>query len=391
MQMAFRDKSLALRVGLSLGLVFALAGAMSGRAAAAQAPAAAAGASQLGTVKTVSANTLTMVTDKGQSITVNLGEATKVLQLAVGSTDLKTAKPGQLSDISVGDRALVTGKPGDTAAAMNAARVIVIKSADIAKMQADEQADWKLHGVGGIVSAVDPAGAITLTSGAKKIVVDSSAKTEFRRFSGDSVSYQDAKPGTLADIHVGDQLQARGPKSADGASVQAEEVVSGSFKNLSGVIASIDPAGKITFKDLASKKTVTVDVTANSNIRKLSAQMAASFAARSGGSGRRGGGAAAGGGAGQDAAAGAAAGGDAGGMRRAAGADLSQMISRLPTITMADLHKGDAVMIVASEPTPGANTLTAITLLSGVDPILEANPNGGMDLSMSFGGGGGGE
>jgi hypothetical protein len=392
MQMAFRDKSLAFRVALNLGLVFALAGAMSWRAAAQAPAAAAAGASQLGTVKTVSANTLTMVTDKGQSITVNLGEATKVLQLAVGSTDLKTAKPGQLSDISVGDRALVTGKPGDTAEAMNAARVIVIKSADIAKMQADEQADWKLHGVGGIVSAVDPAsGAITLTSGAKKIVIATTGKTEFRRFAGDSVKYQDAKPGTLADIHVGDQLQARGPKSADGASVQAEEVVSGSFKNLSGVIASIDPAGKITFKDLASKKTVTVDVTANSNIRKLSAQMAASFAARSGGSGRRGGGAAAGGGAGQDAAAGAAAGGDAGGMRRAAGADLSQMISRLPTITMADLHKGDAVMIVASEPTPGANTLTAITLLSGVDPILEANPNGGMDLSMSFGGGGGGE
>jgi hypothetical protein len=34
----------------------------------------------------------------------------------------------------------------------------------------------------------------------------------------------------------------------------------------------------------------------------------------------------------------------------------------------------------------------AITLLSGVEPILTANPNGGMDLSMSMGeGGGGGE
>jgi hypothetical protein len=32
----------------------------------------------------------------------------------------------------------------------------------------------------------------------------------------------------------------------------------------------------------------------------------------------------------------------------------------------------------------------AITLLSGVEPILTANPNGGMDLSMSMGGGGGG-
>jgi hypothetical protein len=34
--------------------------------------------------------------------------------------------------------------------------------------------------------------------------------------------------------------------------------------------------------------------------------------------------------------------------------------------------------------------VTAITLLSGVEPILTANPNGGMSLSMSLGGGGGG-
>ena len=47
-------------------------------------------------------------------------------------------------------------------------------------------------------------------------------------------------------------------------------------------------------------------------------------------------------------------------------------------------------MIVASEPSPGSSTADAITLLSGVEPILTANPNGGMDLSMSLGGGGGG-
>ena len=74
--------------------------------------------------------------------------------------------------------------------------------------------------------------------------------------------------------------------------------------------------------------------------------------------------------------------------RRSSGADLSQMIGRLPTITPADLQKGDAVMIVASESTPGATTVTAITVVTGVDPILTANPNGGMDLSMSLGGGG---
>jgi len=173
-------------------------------------------------------------------------------------------------------------------------------------------------------------------------------------------------------------LQARGAKSADGSSMQAEEVIFGSFANLSGQIGSIDPAtGVITLKDMALKKVVTVDLTANSDIRNLPLQMASRIAAQStGGGGGRGGGAADGG---------------AEGARRSAGADLSQMIARLPTAKLADLHKGDAVMIVASEPAPGAGAYTAITVLTGVDPILDANPNGGMSLSMSMGGGEGGE
>ena len=70
------------------------------------------------------------------------------------------------------------------------------------------------------MSAVDPAsGTITLTSGTKKITINTSSKTSFKRFAGDSVKYQDAKPGTLAQVQPKDQLQARGTKSADGLTV----------------------------------------------------------------------------------------------------------------------------------------------------------------------------
>jgi hypothetical protein len=51
------------------------------------------------------------------------------------------------------------------------------------------------------------------------------------------------------------------------------------------------------------------------------------------------------------------------------------MISRLPAVTLADLQKDDAVMIVSTTGADG-NEVTAITLLSGVDPILTASPNG---------------
>jgi len=375
--MATRNNSLICKISLSLGVILSLAGGTVSRLAA-QAPAAS--ASQLGTVKAVSGNTITMTTDKGVSVTVTVTDEAKVLSLPVGSTSLTAAKPSQMSDVAVGDRALVTGKAGETPGTFSAARVILMKSSDIAKMQADEQADWKARGTGGIVSTVDAAsGTITITSGAKKLVIDTSGKTEFKRFAGDSVKYQDAKPGTIAEIQPKDQLQARGAKSADGTSMQAEEVISGSFENLSGQLVSVDAAaGKLTLKDLATKKVVTVNVTANSDIRNMPAMVATRFAAQTngGGGGRRGG-------AGQDAS-GGAGGGDPAAARRSAGADLSQMIGRFPSGTLADLHKGDAVMIVASDM---AGSMTAVTVLTGVDPILTANPNGGMNLSMSMGGG----
>jgi hypothetical protein len=176
--------------------------------------------------------------------------------------------------------------------------------------------------------------------------------------------------------------------------VQADEVVSGAFLDLSGEIASVDAtAGKITLKDLATRKLMTVDVTANSDLRLMPLRTATMFAQRTnGGGGAAGGG---GGGVGGPGGGGPAGGGPgagqgaAGGMRRSASADLSQLITTFPAIALADLHKGDAVMIVASDPTPGASTVTAITVLTGVDAILTANPNGGMSLSMSIGGGGG--
>ena len=363
------------------------------------APAAPVAARQLGTVKSISANALTLATDAGQTFSITVSPDTKVLKLPAGSTDLKSAQAGQLSDVAEGDRVLATGKPGDNPTTLIATRLILMKSADIAEKNAADQAPWRTNGAGGIVSAVDPAaGSITLTSGTNKITVTTTNKTSFKRFSDGSVKYQDAKPGALADIHTGDQLQARGEKSADGMTVKADEVLSGSFKNLSGLIITADTsAGNITLKDLATKKVMTVNVTPNTNIRKMDPRMAQMFAARASGGGGRG---PAGGGygGGRSADAGAGPGGSGGqgapggqggpggpgaggpgGMRRGGG-DLSQMLNRLPTGTIADLTKGEAVMVVATEPTPGATTVSAITLLTGVEPILTANPNGGVDL-----------
>ncbi|HZY64106.1 MAG TPA: DUF5666 domain-containing protein [Edaphobacter sp.] len=347
---------------------------------------AAAAAPKIGTVKAISGSSITLATDAGQQISIMVPSGTRILQLAPGSKDLKAAQPITLNGISVGDRVLVAGKAGEDANSFTASRVILMKAQAIAAQHEAEQADWQKRGIGGLVSAVDDAsGTITVSVGPRKLEVHTSSATRFRRYSGASVKFEDAQPGTLAQIHAGDQIRVLGNKSEDGQSVQAEVIVSGSFLHLAGTIASIDAANNtLTLKDLATKKMMTVKLTPDSNVRKLPPEAAARFAARArGGAGAHG---QAGGArhvAGQQSGA-AGAGQDSQAQeQRAAGMDLSQMLNRLPTETISDLKQGDAVMIVASQQSPASNDVTAVTLLSGVEPILAATPKGSATMNLS--------
>jgi hypothetical protein len=174
-------------------------------------------------------------------------------------------------------------------------------------------------------------------------------------------------------------------------------VVSGSFRNIAGTVTSTDAANDtITVTDLATKKPVTLRITADSQLRKLPLMVAQRIALRLRGASPDGGtdAPAAGGGSSAPARAGEARpNGGAGGGRPGGTPDFQQMLKRMPAVTLADLQKGDAIMIVTTE--GSANTQpTAITLLSGVEPILSASPNSSraaMLLSPWNLGGGGGE
>lgn len=392
-----------LRLSLPLALVVASFAGGPGLLIA-QAPVAARATPQRGTVQSIDGSNFIIATDTGQQITIAVSPSARIQRLAPGSTDLKTAETSALSDVAVGDRVLVSGAAGETPASFNAARVILMKSADIAQKHEAEQGDWKKRGIGGIVSAVDAtSGSLTVTSGTRKLQIVTSSTTSFRRYADGSVKFEDAKPGTLAQIHSGDQLLARGAKSEDGSSIQAEEVVSGSFKNLSGTIVSIDAVKRsVTLKDLVTKQTVTVQLTANSAVHRLPPEEAATLAsrarvavpARAGVSGGASSGASP---ASPEVRPGprpdarpdsrpgqgsATADGSAGAHRTGAG-DLSQIVARLPLVTLSDLHAGDAVMIVAEQSSADASNLTAITLLAGVESILAAAPGGSSAMTLS--------
>lgn len=383
-------RRVAAALGLAGTLFFPAATPVRAQAAAPSATAAPAAARQRGTVKAIEGSTLTLTSDDGQQIAVAVTPTARILQLPPGSTDLKAAQTISLGDVAVGDRVLVIGALGANAGSFQAGRVILMKSTDIAAQHAREEADWQRRGSGGIVTAVDLAtGTINMSSRGKTVAVKTAASTTFRRYAGDSVKFEDAKPGTIQQIRPSDQMRVRGSRSADGGSIDAEEIVSGRFENLAGTLTAVDAsAGTVSLQDLATKKPVTVTLTANSAIHSLPPGAAAAFAGGARGGAQPAGQAGAPAASSQTAsgaqtASGTPAAEGAGAHRAGSGGDLSQMVARLPQLSVSDLHVGDAVLIVATPASPDNASVTAITLVSGVQPLLSATQGSAPAVTLS--------
>src|SRR5215813_3969581 len=347
----------------------------------------------LGTVQAVKDQTLTVLSDSGTASTVFIEEATKLLQIEPGKTDLKEAAPLALADLEPGDRVLVRGALSEDGKMLRASSLVAMKKAAISEKQNKERAEWQ-RGVGGLVKSIDPAAqTVVLTtngfSANKEVVLHLGRDAVLRRYAPDSTRFDAARIAPLSALQVGDQLRARGSRGADGASFEAVEVISGTFRNIAGTVASVDASGHtLVIHDLASKSDLTLRVSGESQMRKLPGPFAERLAARlKGQSGQapaqpapgQANGAAA---APQHQASQQAdqAGGPAGGNR--GGGDFQQMLARLPAASLADLERGDAVMVVSTQGSE-KDSATVITLLAGVEPILRASPTGAQDMILS--------
>ncbi|MGD0741205.1 MAG: hypothetical protein ABR957_16565 [Terracidiphilus sp.] len=327
----------------------------------------------LGSITTIDGNTLTVKTDAGDVHQVQVPTTATLKRVAPGQTDLTKADPLDFGSLAVGDRVLVTLDPNITSGTPQAARIIAIKQADVTKKQEAENAEWS-QGVRGLVKSVDTAtGVIVVTTRigplTKDITVNTTKATVLKRYAPGSVAFDQAQPAPISAIQPGDQLSARGTKSADGTAIAADGVITGTFRSIPGTVISIDTAAStVTVRDLSAKKTappVTVRIAADVQLRRLDDTMATSLAARlkgnSAGGGARGGNGGGGGG-GQRT---FNQGGGAGPGRM----DLETILDRAPQIQLGALKKNDAVMIVATEDASG---LSAVKLLAGVEPLLEA-------------------
>jgi len=368
-------------------------------------------ARRLGTIKAVNGNAITLTPDSGPEIAVSVEPNARLLRIAPGEKDVKNATPIQMQDLQVGDRVRVRGQASADSKSIAALEIIVIPSSVVAAVSEQMRQDWQKRGIGGPVSAVDPAaGTVTISTssfaGKKSIVVRTSKSTLIHRYAPDSAKPEDAKPSTLQEVHIGDQLRARGDRNSDGTEVAAEEIYAGNFPNIAGLIKSIDAsAGIISVQDVLSKKTVQLKIASDSQLHQIPAEMAQRFAARlksalppgmpgapmnssAASSSPTAGQAAPGGGT-----PGGSMGAGSGGARSGGGFDFQRLLDLTPAVALADLHKGDAVAVLATEGTPASGS-TVIKLFSGVEPILQAVPNGSQAMMLapwSLGGAPGGD
>ncbi|HEV2708412.1 MAG TPA: hypothetical protein VGV59_21030 [Pyrinomonadaceae bacterium] len=309
-------------------------------------------------------------TDAGSVVVAAVADNTVYKRVDPANPSINTAKDMTFAELGAGDRVFARGKVSDDRKTVMARMVIVSTKADLAAKQEAERAEWRQRGIVGVVSAVNAqTKEITLQTrgpqGPLPVVIPVTEKVKLRRYAPDSVLFSAAKPSTFEAIQVGDQLRAKGDRSEDGTRFTPEEVVTGAFRTAVGTITSVDPAkGELTITQTTQgNQPLIVRVSKDSVLKRVPAEAMAMM----------GGGPPPGAGGAQPAAQGQGGGQNTagqGGPRRAGGGfDLQQMFENLPPTTLAELKPGNMIVISS---TVGADPsrVTAIQVLSGIEPIM---------------------
>lgn len=276
---------------------------------------------------------LTVRTDAGGAIVIEIGEKTVLLRSRPGATSLADATPLAFADLVPGDRVLASGGPAPNGAAFGARRLVVMTKDDVEARHKRESDDWRRRGLSGVVTGLDAATrAITLrlrstpgTSQETVVVAAEGRDVAFRRYAPDSVKFSDARTSSFDELREGDQVRVLGERSPDGARILPEQVVSGAFETVRGLVASVDAVrGQVSLRDIGpeAKRPLTVAVGPDAVVRRLPQGLA----------GR---------------------------------GNLEDMLERLPAITLADLQQGEAVAVLSTKGTDPGH-LTAIKLIAGL-------------------------
>ena len=353
-----------LRHTISIAFIFALSAVVFGQAKPTLIP---------GEVVSVASDKI-VITGPGGTSDIILSATTEYKRSSTekGKT-LSGATPAALADINVGDKIVASVIPSADGKPTPARTVYLMTKADIAQKHAKETAEWRTRGIAGRVVSIDPttkAMVVTVGGGmnTSQVTVTAKEKAKVLRYPQDTINFADAKPSSLPEIKAGDQIQALGDRSADGVTLAAEAIVTGAFKQVVGVVESVDAAqNQAVIKDDATGKPVTVSLAKAAMLKRFSPEVAGQMMAMMTGGGVR----PPGQGTGNQAAATPPAGPRPGPGGRGG---INDLVERAPAITVADLVKGDSIAILISVPNaaaPYGDNVNALKLVAGVEPFKQ--------------------
>ncbi|MGI8848544.1 MAG: DUF5666 domain-containing protein [Pyrinomonadaceae bacterium] len=349
-----------------------------------------------GEVTSISENKIVLQTKDG-AIEAVLSNKTEYKRVPPDNPSLKSAIASNLTEVAIGDKLLITGVVSADKKTIPAKAVYLLTKSDIAQKQSKETEKWQTRGVSGRVTAVNPqTKQITISTrgvmGERATVVSLKDETIFRRYAPDSVSFGESKISSISEIQTGDMIRALGDKNADGSTLSAEEIVTGSFQTVGGTVTAIDSAkNEITINNLQTKKDVTIIIGKNSVLKQFPVEMAQRMAQfqmmQAGGMQPGQGGMRPPRGNPPNAPAAQPAPGEnpnqmvqgrgQGGMR-GGGGNIDDMLERFPNITIENLKVGDMIA-VSSTKSANQERITAIKLLSGVEPFLKMQQASGQN------------
>jgi len=302
-----------------------------------------------------------VTTAAGNQVTVTLSDRTAFMRIPPGEKTKDKFIKISPTDFGVGDSVFARGRMTEDRKSMPALEFYVMSKGDIAQQREREREDWRKRGIAGTISAINAeTKEITVDSrsaeGPKPVVLATTAETKFRRYAPDSVRFSDAKPSTIGELKVGDQLRALG--NANGAKFSADEIVSGSFQTIGGAITEVNAdKQEIKINDAQSKQPVTIVVSKDSLMRRLTPELLTALTP------------------GAKPAASAAPAKTSG--------DLQEMFDQLPALSLAELKPGESILISSTKGADPAR-VTAIAVVSGVGPLLQ-NSQGGRPAAVSLG------
>ena len=299
-----------------------------------------------------------VTTSAGNQVIVTLTDTTEFMRIPPGETTKDKFIKIAPTDFAVGDMVFARGRMSDDRKNLPARQFYVMSKGDIALKRDREREDWKTRGLSGTINSLNTEKKeITVDArtaeGTKTIVIGVSETTNLRRYAPDSIRFGDARTSSFADLKVGDQLRARGTNSADGMRFIAEEIVSGAFQTIGGSITEINSATReLKINDVQSHQVVTVVVSNNSTMRRLTPELLTALTPPKPGTAA-----------------------PANATATKGSADLQEMFDQLPTLTLQELKVGDSILVSSTkgaEPT----RVTAIAIVSGVGPLLQSNQSG---------------